>query len=288
MQGFPSIKKSIIIEVWRNNQNIFAQNVVVENLFKEVFVGIAEKKSSEKENVNFAEKNLNGKKGNGQEKKLVQNDVLINCEDGQATLKERENLIWSVRYAGKLEKCPQHIKGEIFAQLIVGVNTILGRIAHLGKEGLPQNEQCLIRQENGKTLVKLSGDWIMQLAEDVEKDLITHRKLLKSIIKNPLDTENLEQKLKILCLFVFFAISGYIPTKIQGKNLLKIEINSKFGWTEGLPKTIRKFLLGNALTPDIPREIFKKLIKTNEKGNISSERDSKVLAGRGDFLLEGK
>jgi hypothetical protein len=31
-------------------------------------------------------------------------------------------------------------------------------------------------------------------------------------------------------------------------------------WTEGLPKTVRKFLLGNAITPDIPREIFNNLI----------------------------
>lgn len=30
-------------------------------------------------------------------------------------------------------------------------------------------------------------------------------------------------------------------------------------WTEGLPKTTRKFLLGNAITPDIPKEIYKRL-----------------------------
>lgn len=31
------------------------------------------------------------------------------------------------------------------------------------------------------------------------------------------------------------------------------------GWTDGLPKTVRKFLLGNALTPDIPRAIIKNI-----------------------------
>jgi hypothetical protein len=35
------------------------------------------------------------------------------------------------------------------------------------------------------------------------------------------------------------------------------------GWTEGLPKTVRKFLLGNAITPQIAKEIYEILAKYN-------------------------
>ena len=36
-------------------------------------------------------------------------------------------------------------------------------------------------------------------------------------------------------------------------------------WTEGVPKTVRKFLLGNAITPNIPKEIFINLPYANTK-----------------------
>ncbi len=46
--------------------------------------------------------------------------------------------------------------------------------------------------------------------------------------------------------------------------LYEIMQGFRLGWTEGIPKTWRKFVLGNSITPDIPKEIFK-LLKSPRK-----------------------
>jgi len=234
LQGFPEVENYVIIQVCRQAD------------------------------VNGAGKTLNIK--DIDQDNVVHPDVLINLGENGVEIHSHGKLLLNAKNVEKKNWYHPLIKIEDFAQMIAGINTILEKITINGKGESHQSERCLIPQKNGKTLVRLYGNEIMQLAGDVEKDSTTLNKLLKPIILDHLDTKALEQRLTTLSLFVAHVISGYIPKEIQNQNTYTIEIHHRYGWTqygadgELISDTQRYKMAGNAVTTNVITEIAKQLI----------------------------
>ena len=256
LQGFPEVEKCDIIEVCKENQK---KNVNAENLNhkSQKLVGSAERKDSQK-NVKYVVKFLNTK--NQQINKLVQRNVLINCEESGIEIYSQGKLLLNAKFAEKKNWCHQYIKIEDFVQMLVGINSILEKITNFGKAVYAQNEKYLALQKSGKRLEKLFGKEIAQPVGDVEKDLIILKELLKSITLDHLDIGNLEQKLATLSSFVIRAIIGYIPIEIKNQNTFTIIIKSKVGWTYGCSDSQRYRQCGNAVTVNVIQAIMERLL----------------------------
>ena len=262
LQGFPEIEKYDIIEVCKDNQR---KNVNAENQSRksQKLVGNVEKKDSQ-ENAKYVARFLNTK--NQQTNKLAQPDVLINCEENGVEIHSQGKLLLSAEYAEKKNWCHQHIKIGDFVQTLVGINTILEKITNYGEAELQKNERCLTLQKNGKRLENKFGKEIMQPVGNVESDLITLKKLLKSTTLNHLDIKSLEQKLATLSSFVIRAIIGYIPKEIKNQNIFTIAIKNKYGWTKNgtdgeISDTQRYKMMGNAVTVNVVEYIMSKLAR---------------------------
>ena len=256
LQGFPEIEKYGIIQVCIENQK---KNVNVDNQNhkSQKLAGNVGKKDSQ-ENAQYVIRFLNTK--NQQIDKLVQNNVLINCEENGVEILSQGKLLLNAKNAEKKNWSHQHIKIDDFVQMLVGINIMLEKITKRGEVDCLQREQFLTPQRNGKKLENLFGKEIMQPVGDVEKDLITLKELLKFITLNHLDIESLEQKLITLSSFVIRAIIGYIPSEIKNQDTFTIKIKTKVGWTEGVSDTQRYKVLGNAVTVNVVREIIKKFL----------------------------
>ena len=256
LQGFPEVEKCDILEVCKENQkkNVNAEN---QNHKLQKLVGSVERKDSQ-ENAKYVVKFLNTK--NQQINKLVQRNVLINCEESGIEIYSQGKLLLNAKNAEKKNWCHQYIKIEDFVQMLVGINLILEKITVNGEVESPQNEQCLALQKNGKKLEKKFGNEIMQPVGDVEKDLIILKELLKSITLYHLGIGNLEQKLATLSSFVIRAIIGYIPIEIKNQNTFTIIIKSKVGWTYGCSDSQRYRQCGNAVTVNVIQAIMERLL----------------------------
>lgn len=227
LQGFPEIEKYAILKVC-----------------KQV-------------NANGAEITLNIKTTD--QESVVQADVLIDCEENGVEIHNQGKLLLNAKNVEKKNWSHQFIEIEYFVQLLVGIGTIGEKITNYGEVESHQNEQFLIPQKNGKKPENLYGKEIMQPVGYVKKDLIILKELLKSITLNHLDTENLEQKLQTLSLFVIRAINGYIPKEILSQDTFTIGIKTKTGWTIG-SDTQRYKQCGNAVTVNVIRDIAEKLL----------------------------
>lgn len=228
LQGFPESEKCAIIKVCKHQD-----------------VNGAE--------ISFSTKNID-------QDNVVQNSVLIDCEENGVEIHSQGKLLLSAKNAEKKNWCHQHIKIDDFVQILVGINTIVEKIANNGEVVLHQKEQCLMFQKNGKKLEKLSGNEIMQPVVSVEKDLTTLKELLKSTTLDHSSTEILEQRLQILYSFVISAITGYIPKEILNQNTFTIEIKTKVGYTYAVSDTQRYKCCGNAVTVNVIEYIFRQLI----------------------------
>ena len=255
LQGFPEIEKYVIIKVCLDHQKNCV-NVEIKNPKLLKFVGNVERKDL-KENVLSVEKSLNQNKV--KISKLVQQNVLIDCVENGVEIHSQGKLLLSAKFAEKKNWCHPHIKIDDFVQMLVGINTIKEKIINCGKEELPQNEQFLTVQQNGKKQEKSYGKEIMQPVGSVENDLITLKELLKFTMLNHSDTENLEQKLKILSLFVIRAINGYIPKEILNQDTFTVGIKTKVGYTYGVSDTQKYKCLGNAVTVNVVEYIINHL-----------------------------
>jgi len=136
------------------------------------------------------------------------------------------------------------------------------RIISNGAGELQVSEQPLILLRNGKRHVRLSGNEITQYVKDAMTDLTTHRKLLKSIISNPLNTKNIEHDLAIFCSYVLNVITGYILPEILNASSFRIEIVTRLGWTavNGQSDSARYRQLGNAVWPQSAEWIGRQIL----------------------------
>ncbi len=264
LQGFPELESLIKIKIQSNGLWIDLQKSYVNaenrNHKLQKFVGNVEKEES-KETAPSVKKNLNIK--NQQTKKLVQQNVHINCVEEKVEILNQEKSLSFVNYVESQNSFLQHIKKEDFVQMIVGINITLKKIITFGKEGLLQKGLHLIQVKDGKLFANLSGKEIMQLAEDVKKDSTTLKKHLKSIISNHLNLKNIDSNWITSFFYVISAIIGYIQKETEIKSSLNLNIYSRFGYTYGISDTQRYKVLGNAITTNVIQVIMEKIIKLN-------------------------
>lgn len=262
LQGFPDVEKSSIISLCLDPQNSYVF-VEMKNLKSPKFAGIAAKEDYD-EIVPSAKKNLNI--NDLQISKLVQEPVLINCEEGKAEILNPEKFPSYVNIAEALRKLAPQIDIDLFAQLLVSINTTVEKIVLYDKEGLHQSEPCLMPAPTGSKLENVSGEEIMRLVKDVTFDLTTKQNLLKCITSSPSDLKSLEQKLATLFSYVILATTGFIQKGTQNKNILQFQIGTKHGWTrygkdgQAISDTQRYKMCGNAVTTNVVAEIFGQLI----------------------------
>ena len=252
LQGLAEIEQSCIIRVCKGNQN---NSVGVENQNpkSQLSVGSVEKDDSN-ESVKYAVRSSNI--NNLQTNKLVQPDVLINCEENKIEIYNQNKLIANVSGV-ELKNLHPHLKsiGD-FAHLVVGLNTTVEKTTPFGEAELPQTSSLLVVKESGNNVVNIYGKEITQLAEDASKDLITLNKLLKSTTSDLFIQGNNEQTIQTLFSYVASVIVGYIPKEIQNQNILTFQIKSKVGYTFGISNTQRYKCLGNAFNVDVVAHIL--------------------------------
>lgn len=141
------------------------------------------------------------------------------------------------------------------AILNVFMSSIEGRITHYGSEALHQNGRNYTYHRSGRSQLNLYGAEMMQLAEDVEKNLNTKKSSnFTSTISNLLNTSNLEQMLIISYYCASLAIDGFIP-----KRTLRINLSLIDGYTSCVSNTQRYKMIGNGWTVDVIAHIFKAL-----------------------------
>ena len=272
LQGFPQFDNYINTYIHNNTICVDLQksyvNVEIKNHTKQKHVGNVEKKKNLNETVKSVEKNLNT--NHLPIKKHVQKNVVINCVEETVVIHNRKKSYLFANFVESQNSYLQHIKTEIFVQLLVAVNTTLENVMHLGKEVFHQNEQYLIQVKNGKLFVKLYGKEVMQPVVDAKNDSIILKKHLKYITSNRLNLENIDYYWIISFYYVIGAITGCIQTKTDQKSSLNLNLYSRFGYTfNGIDEngnivkisdTQRYKSLGNAVSTPVIEFIFKHIM----------------------------
>lgn len=139
------------------------------------------------------------------------------------------------------------------------INLIEGKITHCGLEEFRLNEHLSITRKNGNNQLKMCGKEIMQVVEDVEKNLnIKKDSNSIFIMLHLLNTKNLEQALIIYYLFAKNVIIGYTQNKTQIKNL-SLNFKLSNGYTAHVSDSQRYKMLGNGWTVDVIVHFFKYL-----------------------------
>lgn len=152
--------------------------------------------------------------------------------------------------------CSCQREWENFAQPNVFINIIEGRIMHFGLEELPQNANHSIAHKSIKNPLKLFGKEIMQLVEDVEKNLNTRKDNNSTFItSHRLSIKNLEQVLTTYYLFAKNVTTGYTQNTTPIKSL-SLKFNLKDGYTATVSDSQRYKMLGNGWTVDVISHIF--------------------------------
>lgn len=256
LQGFPEVEKSFIIDICLDHQKNCA-SVEIQNPKSLKYAGSVGKGKSSK-NALYAKESLQA--SNHPTNKHAQPNVLINCGERKVEVFSQEKLFLSANFAESKNLFPPHIQSEDFALLLVGANSILDQITRLGAEELHQSALNSIVQKDGRNVVRLSGKEIMQLVSGAVQGLTTNKKLLKSIISNPLNIKISDITLTILFYSVMDAINGCIPKEIRSTNSFRIEINTSFGWTFGQSDTVRYRQLGNAVAVPVVEWIGKRIM----------------------------
>ena len=267
LQGLKQVEKyaNIVIDnneinfKWlKENQKENVQFVEKKCLRLQNVVGNVEKLDL-KEFVQYVEKNLNIK--NLQIKKPVVLNVLINLEQLDTLIIVLKELLKNVNIVEKNLELVNQKETKDFVLKIVGKIITLVKIVQTGKVELLQKEKKYILQNYGKEELEMFGKEIMQLAKDVEKNLITLKKLLKYITSKDLNIRKQEQNLIILFYYVINAINLFTQKEIKTEILLRIDS----GYTEGVSNTQRYKALGNAFNVDVVAHIIKSLDNVKEK-----------------------
>lgn len=204
--------------------------------------------------VNFVKKNMNA---NHQSTKLTVQKNADTQMLNQTNLCIVNNLEERCAYADNAENCSKLStqNKENSVRWNVFINTTQEKILNNGSEELHQREKNCVVQESGRRLLSLSGNEIMQLAEDVEQNLIT--KLGNNSIYttlNRLGLENLEQMLIIYYWYAKSVIDGYIVVETQIKSLL---FDVLVPYTEGISNTQRYKCIGNGWTVSVISHILR-------------------------------
>ena len=150
--------------------------------------------------------------------------------------------------------------GDIVPQNVF-ISITEGKITHCGQGVLLPNANHYTIQRNGGKPLNMFGYEIMEIVEDVEKNLNIKKDSSSTFTTSHLlNTKNLEQALIIYYLFAKNVIIGYTPSKTQIKNL-SLNFSLKHGYTDCVSNTQRYKMLGNGWTVSVVSHIFSYLPK---------------------------
>lgn len=184
-------------------------------------------------------------------------DMQMQSQIEKCTNIKEEELNTTAKIVEKRMKHKCQEKEEDFAVANVLMNLIEGKIAHNGKVESLLKDNNIASLENGKSVLSLSFQDMMELAKDVELGIQKIRGVSTTFTTSyPLSIENIETMLIISYYFARDVIDGYIPTKIQINNLYLSLTN---GYTFGVSNSQRYKMLGNGWTCDVIAHIFKSL-----------------------------
>lgn len=277
LQGFPETKTKIIFQ-WLENQNNSVDAANQNHKFPKRALNVGEKELNQTALCVGENFNINSQ----QISKPAQQNVHINLGESIVEIHSQEKLLFRALTA-ESQKSLTRMKIGDFVLLLATMNLIQEKIIQDGREELQAIEQLSIHQKNGEMHVRLYGNEIMQLANDVTTDLTIPKEHLKFTTLNLLNTKNLELILKTLFCYAIRVIYGFTQIKIQKESLL-LEITSSQGWTkfgiyqqqvwinkkegtfkliEGIKeisRTQRYKMCGNAVTRDVVELIGRKLL----------------------------
>lgn len=252
LQGLTPREQSVMIRVCldpqRNSVNAETQNLKLQKSVGSVGKGAL------LENVKYAGQNFSTK--SPPKNKPALPDVHIYCEENAVEIHSQGKCLLNVNHVAERGMF-RRLKGlDVFVQLLVSINTIVGKLVACGRAESLQKSRHFTLQKNGSNVVSLYGKGIKQLVKDAERYLTTHNKLSKSTIFDLSTQENCEQNLQTLFSCVVNAIVGYIPNEIKEKNSLTFQITTKVGHTFGVSNTQRYKMIGNGFTIPVIKHIL--------------------------------
>ena len=274
-------KMEVYSEKWFiEHQNRNARSVEGKCLRSQRLVSLAER-LEESEFALYVEKNLSS--NYRQTEKPAHLNARISTEESNSPTECSGVTLNSVSTAEKNLEFRKVGQSEDFAQLIVGMHSLLTKTQHLGKVELHQNGKLFAIAENGKMQLLLPGEEIMQLAEDVAKNTNTSLKhIISTISEVGQSTKNLEQILTTLFFFALNATDMFTQIKTQKKVLLLTERE----YTAAVSNTQRYKGLGNGWTAEVIIHILQGALK-------DVPRDEKIVVlsmydgiGTGRYCLD--
>jgi hypothetical protein len=252
LQGFPEIKKSVIIAVCLDHQKTNAlaetQCPKLPNVAGNAVVSESQKIAS------FAE--VNSQQSNHKTSELAEVSALLNLEARTLEIHNQGKLLLSVNLAEMKNKYPPLIEIENIARLLVQQLNELDQKAKNGKAELHQNIKPFLCRESGNLFVDLSGREIGALANGAElftKKLSEHTKSTMSEAGQ--NSLNSELNLKTLCCFAMVAINLYIPEQTHNGNSYVVNLSVSHGYTNipGASNSARYKALGNSMAVNCMR-----------------------------------
>ena len=262
LMGWPAVRKTVIIEVWKDNCTENQKNdAPVGNLNPRSLkpAGNAERSKSPL-SVNAVENLL--RQPDPQNELSVALNVEINLEtrglrlqtsSGELLLRAKcaESNGWS-----KSQKQPSD-----FVQLGALVGSTLEQITYGGKAGSAPSGSLSHLLLNGSVFVRLSGREINEHVNDAERCITTASTPLKSTTSGATSSSaNCDLTLQTLCSCVAHAINGYIPETTKTASSYAFSLTIVRGHTAGFADSVRYRMCGNGVVAPVAEWIGKRLI----------------------------
>lgn len=262
LQTLPEIKKSAIIEFSEKHGKI---EWLLEHQRTNVSVGAKYRKLQsnalnveEKELSQFASAAMSCLSISQADREMpAQKNVHIILGEGQLQINYQGKPLLNVSVAELLKKQVHPALEVDIAQEIAGINSILEKILHNGKEELPVNLKSSTHQENGNSNAKRYGQEIGLDVKDAKLNAAQDLMDTYTILDHGQNLKTLDLNLQTLFYSVSSVIDLFTLEKIQKGSLLKISIEYSCGFTSILSNTQRYKSIGNGWTIDVIAHILK-------------------------------
>ena len=262
LQTIPEIKKSVIIDFSEKQGKI---EWLLEHQRKSVNVG-AKYHKLQSSALSAEEKELNQcasaamsclSISQADQEMLVQKSVRIVLGECQLQLNYQGKPLLSVNVAELLKKQVHPALEVDIAQEIAGINSILEKILHSGKVGLPVSLKSSTHQESGSSNAERYGQEIELGVKDAKLSAVQDLMDTYTILDHGQNLKTLDLNLLTLFYFVSSVIDLLTLEKIQKVSLLKISIEYSCGFTYMVSNTQRYKMIGNGWTIDVIAHILK-------------------------------
>ena len=262
LQTLPEIKKSVIIEFSEKQGKI---EWLLEHQRKNVSVGAKYRKLQsnalnveEKELSQFASAAMSCLSISQADREMpAQKNVHIILGEGQLQINYQGKPLLSVNVAELLKKQVHPALEVDIAQEIAGINSILEKILHSGKGGLPVSLKSSTHQESGNSNAGRYGQEIELGVKDAKLSAVQDLMDTYTTLDHGQNLKTLDLNLLTLFYSVSSVIDLFTLEKIQKVSLLKISIEYSCGFTYMVSNTQRYKMIGNGWTIDVIAHILK-------------------------------